>query len=164
MAVHRSALLQGLLNNHTQPFVLEFVQVTQSGVGNTNVNRGPDAPQGARSQQSIFPAAGSIATARPQWVVPSRTFTPHPTIRSPYRNHCTDMLTFIPESSAPEPTTLPGFDAQVGGPSEVDEGTGPMSSLPSVLNELRVGETRVDFLFGPRLRRLAQSRGKEYST
>ena len=44
---------------------------------------------------------------------------------------------------------LSGFDAQVGGPAEVGQGTWTHVFSARLLNELRVSETRTNFLFAP---------------
>ena len=45
------------------------------------------------------------------------------------------------------PTTLPGFDAQAYGPSELGGGTWTHVFTPNLLNEFRVSETRLNFQF-----------------
>src|SRR5215469_3622871 len=45
------------------------------------------------------------------------------------------------------PTTLPGFDAQAGGPSELGGGTWTHVFTPNLLNEFRASETRINFQF-----------------
>ena len=45
------------------------------------------------------------------------------------------------------PTTLPGFDSQAGGPSELGGGTWTHVFTPNLLNEFRASETRINFQF-----------------
>jgi outer membrane receptor protein involved in Fe transport len=47
------------------------------------------------------------------------------------------------------PTALPGFDTMQGGPSELGQGAWTHIFSPAILNEFRVAETRISFLFGP---------------
>jgi len=44
---------------------------------------------------------------------------------------------------------LPGFDAEVGGPAELGEGTWTHIFNAKLLNEFRASETRINFLFAP---------------
>ena len=46
-------------------------------------------------------------------------------------------------------SALPGFDSNQGGPSEVGQGTWTHIFTPTLLNEFRVAETRISFLFAP---------------
>ena len=50
---------------------------------------------------------------------------------------------------------LPGFDGEVGGPSEIAQGTWTHILRPSLLNEARASETRITFLFAPTAETLA---------
>lgn len=45
------------------------------------------------------------------------------------------------------PTTLPGFDSEALGPSELGGGTWTHVFTPNLLNEFRASETRLDFVF-----------------
>lgn len=58
------------------------------------------------------------------------------------------------------PTTLPGFDAAAGGPSELAGGTWTHIFTPNLLNEFRVSETRINFQFYPRNDTLANPAAK----
>src|SRR3979411_1016157 len=58
------------------------------------------------------------------------------------------------------PSGLPGFDAEVGGPAEVAQGTWTHVFTPRMLNELRASETRVNFLFQPTPETLANPLSK----
>jgi outer membrane receptor protein involved in Fe transport len=55
---------------------------------------------------------------------------------------------------------LPGFDAEVGGPAEVGQGSWTHIFSPQVLNEFRASETRTNALFQP----TAQTRANPLST
>lgn len=46
-------------------------------------------------------------------------------------------------------SALPGFDTQVGGPSELGAGTWTHVFGSNIVNELRASETRINFLFAP---------------
>ncbi len=52
-------------------------------------------------------------------------------------------------------TALPGFDSDQGGPSELGQGAWTHVFSPSFLNEFRVAETRLSFLFAPTAEALA---------
>jgi len=58
---------------------------------------------------------------------------------------------------------LPGFDAEVGGPAEVAQGSWTHVFSPHVLNELRASETRVSFLFQPTPETLANPLAKAFN-
>ena len=58
---------------------------------------------------------------------------------------------------------LPGFDAEVGGPAEIAQGTWTHLFSPRMLNELRASETRVNFLFQPTPETLANPLSKNYN-
>jgi outer membrane receptor protein involved in Fe transport len=58
---------------------------------------------------------------------------------------------------------LPGFDAEVGGPSEVAQGTWTHVFSARLLNELRASETRVNFLFQPTPETVANPLSKNYN-
>lgn len=51
--------------------------------------------------------------------------------------------------------SLPGFDTQQGGPSELGQGSWTHIFSPSFLNEFRVAETRISFAFSPTAESLA---------
>ena len=51
--------------------------------------------------------------------------------------------------------SLPGFDTYQGGPSELGQGTWTHIFSQSLLNEFRVAETRISFLFAPTAQTLA---------
>src|SRR5215469_7885737 len=67
-------------------------------------------------------------------------------------------------SSAPyfglNPTTLPGFDSQAYGPSELGGGTWTHIFTPNLVNEFRVSEVRINFQFGPTSQTLANPAAK----
>ena len=58
---------------------------------------------------------------------------------------------------------LPGFDAEVGGPAEVAQGTWTHVFTPRLLNEFRASETRVNFLFQPTPDAKANPLSKNYN-
>jgi hypothetical protein len=58
------------------------------------------------------------------------------------------------------PTTLPGFDAQAYGPSELGGGTWTHIFTPNLVNEFRVSEIRINFQFGPTSDTLANPAAK----
>jgi outer membrane receptor protein involved in Fe transport len=152
------ALLQGLLNNGSY---LNSYQVTQSGVGKYNIRSRPGCPGGCQITTALF-SRPPVPAQQPdtQWLF-RVDFIPHPNDTFTYR-YLHDRLTFIPDFAL-NPTTLPGFDSEVGGPSEVAEGTWTHVFSPTVLNELRAGETRIDFLFAPTPETLANPEAKIFN-
>lgn len=58
------------------------------------------------------------------------------------------------------PTTLPGFDAAAGGPSELGGGTWTHIFTGNLVNEFRASETRINFQFYPRSETLANPTAK----
>jgi hypothetical protein len=58
---------------------------------------------------------------------------------------------------------LPGFDAEVGGPAEVGQGTWTHVFSAHLLNEFRASETRVNFLFKPTPETLSNPLSKNYN-
>src|SRR5215469_6790630 len=58
------------------------------------------------------------------------------------------------------PTTLPGFDTQAYGPSELGGGTWTHVFTPNLVNEFRVSEVRLNFQFGPTADTLANPTAK----
>ncbi|MDE1176767.1 MAG: carboxypeptidase regulatory-like domain-containing protein [Edaphobacter sp.] len=58
------------------------------------------------------------------------------------------------------PTSLPGFDAAAGGPSELGGGTWTHIFSPNLVNEFRASETRINFQFYPTAETLANPAAK----
>jgi outer membrane receptor protein involved in Fe transport len=73
-----------------------------------------------------------------------------------------DRANFDPDLSL-NTSGLPGFDGEVGGPAEVGQGTWTHVFSPRMLNELRVSETRVSFLFQATPETLANPLSQNYN-
>jgi outer membrane receptor protein involved in Fe transport len=73
-----------------------------------------------------------------------------------------DRANFDPDLSL-NTSGLPGFDGEVGGPSEVGQGTWTHVFSPRMLNEFRASETRVNFLFKPTPETVANPLAKDYN-
>ncbi|HEX3968974.1 MAG TPA: TonB-dependent receptor [Edaphobacter sp.] len=58
---------------------------------------------------------------------------------------------------------LPGFDVEVGGPSDVGQGTWTHIFSAHLINEFRASETRVNFLFQPTPETLANPLSKKFN-
>ena len=58
---------------------------------------------------------------------------------------------------------LPGFDGQVGGPTELGQGTWTHIFTPNLLNEFRVSEVRLNTQFAPTAQTLANPLAKSYN-
>jgi outer membrane receptor protein involved in Fe transport len=58
---------------------------------------------------------------------------------------------------------LPGFDGQVGGPSELGEGTWTHVFSPNLINELRASEVRLSSQFSPTPQTLANPLSRSYN-
>lgn len=59
-----------------------------------------------------------------------------------------DRSSLTPDFFA-NPTALPGFETEQGGPSELGQGSWTHIFSPTVVNEFRAAETRLSFLFSP---------------
>lgn len=73
-----------------------------------------------------------------------------------------DHLTLTPDLGQ-NPTTLPGFDGQQGGPSELASANWTHIFTPTLLNEFRVSMTRINFLFQPTPETVANPLAKAYN-
>jgi len=73
-----------------------------------------------------------------------------------------DRANFNPDLSL-NTSGLPGFDGEVGGPSDVGIGTWTHVFGPRLLNEFRASETRVNFLFQATPETLANPLSKNYN-
>lgn len=74
-------------------------------------------------------------------------FTPRPQ-DSFYARYLHDRQSLTPDFFT-NGSALPGFDTYQGGPGEVGQGGWTHVFSPSLLNEFRVAETRISFLFAP---------------
>jgi hypothetical protein len=70
-----------------------------------------------------------------------------------------DRTSFAPYFGL-NPTTLPGFDSEQHGPSELGGGTWTHVFTPNLLNEFRVSEIRINFQFGPTAQTIANPAAK----
>ena len=140
------ALLDQYLSNGS--YLTDFVSFPSNGVV-TNINVGVqnNCPTGCSVTTGYFQrptvAANSPET---QWMY-----------RVDFNPRAKDNFTFryLHDRSNTNPdfgnngSALPGFNTQVGGPSELGAGTWTHVFGPNLVNELRASETRINFLFGP---------------
>jgi hypothetical protein len=160
------ALLQTLLSNGSYLTdyqykaslgVVEEINVGQPTIGNPNA----------------CPAAGCVITTgyfqRPpvpqqapdtQWLY-RIDYIPHEKDTFTFR-YLHDRNNFVPDLGL-NTSGLPGFDGEVGGPSELASGNWTHVFSPKLLNELRGSETRIKFLFQAVPSALANPASKIYN-
>jgi hypothetical protein len=149
----QAALFQGYLNGGSYLSTTNFRRLP-------NLVGGVDTPVESLAVSSRAGCVGGCAITTSQF---QRNPTPlqQPDTQWMYR------IDFIPRSSDTfyvrylhdrsttnvyfglNPTTLPGFDAQAGGPAELGTGSWTHIFTPNLLNEFRASETRINFQFFP---------------
>lgn len=139
------ALLQGLLNNGS------YLTQYENNSGST-----PVESLSAGNQPSCAPGGCVVTTAnfeRPpvaqqapdtQWFY-RIDFTPREKDTFGFR-YLHDRNNFLPDLGL-NTSGLPGFDGEVGGPTELASGNWTHIFTSNLLNEFRVSETRISFLF-----------------
>ncbi|WP_213804338.1 carboxypeptidase regulatory-like domain-containing protein [Granulicella sp. dw_53] len=147
----QATLLQGYLNNGSYLDPANFRAIP-------NVARGVNTPLESIAVSSRPGCVGgcSITTASfqrnatplqspdTQWMY-RIDFIPR-TSDTFYVRYLHDRNTYTPYFGL-NPTTLPGFDTQVGGPSELGTGSWIHIFTPNLLNEFRASETRINSQF-----------------
>jgi outer membrane receptor protein involved in Fe transport len=141
------ALLQGLLNSGSY-----LGQYTVQGPGEV-LNAG----QPSTGNPNVCPATGCLVSTamfeRPP--VPQKEPDTQYMVRGDYipRQQDTIAIRYLHDNSTFTPdlslntSGLPGFDGEVGGPSQLAFGNWTHIFSPSLLNEFRVSMTRINFLF-----------------
>lgn len=152
------ALLQGLLNNGS--YLTQYSNVGESEV----INAGP---------QNGCPASGCLITTANFQRPPVSQQQPdtqylvrldfNPSQRDSFAGRFLhDNSNFTPDLGL-NTSGLPGFDGQVGGPAALSIGTWTHVFAPTLLNELRVSSTRINFLFAPTPQTVANPLSKNYN-
>ena len=132
----------------------------QSGTENLPVSAQPGCPSGCSISTSTFNRLPTPAqNPETQWTY-RVDFTP--------RSADTFSVRYLHDRglSAPfrslNPTTLPGFDAFAGGPTELGGGNWVHVFTPNLLNEFRASEVRLNFQFAPDATALKNPAAKLY--
>jgi Carboxypeptidase regulatory-like domain len=152
------ALLQGLLNSGS--YLTSYQEV---GSGAAQKVSGANCPNGVSCSvtEGLFQRP-PVAQQQPdtQWMyridyipVSNDTFT--------FR-YLHDRENFTPDLGL-NTSGLPGFDGQVGGPTELGQGTWTHVFTPNLINEFRASEVRLNTQFAPTAQTLANPLAKIYS-
>jgi outer membrane receptor protein involved in Fe transport len=138
------ALLQSLLANGS--YLTQYQQKTTTPVETINAGNQPGCPVGGCIINTANFQRPPIAQQSPdtQWFY-RIDFTPREKDTLGFR-YLHDRNNFLPDLDL-NTSGLPGFDGQVGGPTELASGNWTHVLTPSLLNELRASETRISFTF-----------------
>jgi hypothetical protein len=160
------ALLQTLLSDGSYLTQYQY-KATLGVVEEINVG------QPAIGNGGVCPASGCVITTgfyqRPpvpqqspdtQWLY-RIDYIPHEKDTFTFR-YLHDRNNFVPDLGL-NTSGLPGFDGEVGGPSELASGNWTHVFSPRLLNEVRASETRIDFLFQALPSALANPASKIYN-
>ena len=142
----RATVLQGYLNNGSYLSSSNF-RVISTGTASYAISPQPGCTLGcsittARFQRNATP----LQSPETQWMY-RLDFIPRPSDTF-YMRYLHDRSTTNPYFGL-NPTTLPGFDAQAGGPSELGTGSWTHIFTSNLVNEFRASETRINFQFSP---------------
>ena len=139
------ALLQGLLNNGS------YLTQYKNNSGSTpvellNAGNQPGCPVGGCIVTTANFERPPVAQQAPdtQWFY-RIDFTPREKDTFGFR-YLHDRNNFLPDLGL-NTSGLPGFDGEVGGPTELASGNWTHVFSSNLLNEFRVSETRISFLF-----------------
>ena len=139
------ALLQGLLNNGS------YLTQYQNNSGSTpveslNAGNQPGCPLGGCVVTTAYFERPPVAQQAPdtQWFY-RIDFTPREKDTFGFR-YLHDRNNFLPDLGL-NTSGLPGFDGEVGGPTELASANWTHVFTSNLLNEFRVSETRISFLF-----------------
>ncbi|RSL16981.1 TonB-dependent receptor-like protein [Edaphobacter aggregans] len=152
------ALLQGLLNNGS--YLTSFA-LLQDNVRPLQVSAAGGCPGGCTVQTAFFQRP-PVSQEEPdtQWMY-RIDFIPRSADTFTFR-YMHDRSNFTPDLGL-NTSGLPGFDGEVGGPSELAQGTWTHVFTPNLLNEFRGSEVRLDALFTPTPETLANPLAKIYN-
>jgi hypothetical protein len=144
--------LQGYLNNGSYLNAANF-NVIQANTSAISISPRSGCPNGCTISTGRFQRRATALNApETQWMY-RIDFIPHASDTFNFRYLHDRGLT--DPYFALNPTTLPGFDAAAGGPSELGGGTWTHIFTPNLLNEFRASETRINFQFYPKADTLA---------
>ncbi len=154
------AILQGLLNNGSY---LNTFTLLQDNVRPLQVSAAGGCRTGATcTVQTGFFQRPPVAQQEPdtQWMY-RIDFIPRSADTFTFR-YLHDRSNFTPDLGL-NTSGLPGFDGEVGGPSELAQGTWTHVFTPNLLNEFRASEVRLDAEFVPTPETLANPLAKLYN-
>jgi hypothetical protein len=144
------ALLQSLLSNgsylNQYQYKASLGVVEEINVGQPAIGNGGACPASGCVITTGFYQRPPIPLQQPdtQWLY-RIDFIPHEKDTFSFR-YLHDRNNAVPDLGL-NTSGLPGFDGEVGGPSELASGNWTHVFSPRLLNELRGSETRIDFLF-----------------
>lgn len=154
------ALLQGLLNSGSYLTSYTLIQDNVKSLGVSAAN----CPGGttACSVATAFFQRPPVSQQSPdtQWMY-RIDFTPRSGDTFTFR-YLHDRSNFTPDLGL-NTSGLPGFDGEVGGPTELGQGTWTHVFTPNLLNEFRVSEVRLNTQFKPTAETLANPLAKNYN-
>jgi outer membrane receptor protein involved in Fe transport len=154
------ALLQGLLNNGS--YLKTYTEVSSDG-GTLNVSASncPNGVSPCNVTLGVFQRP-PVAQQEPdtQWMY-RIDFIPEASDTFTYR-YLHDRESFTPDLGL-NTSGLPGFDGEVGGPTELAEGSWTHVLTPHLLNEFRASEVRLSSLFSPTPETLANPEAQVFN-
>jgi len=157
-AMTQVALLQGLLNSGS--YLNSYTRVGSA----TSINvSATNCPGGVACKVTMAQfQRPPVAQQEPdtQWMY-RLDFIPRPSDTFTFR-YLHDRETGTPDLAL-NTSGLPGFDDQVGGPTELGQGTWTHVLTPNLINELRIGEVRLNTQFSPTPQTLANPLAKNYN-
>jgi Carboxypeptidase regulatory-like domain/TonB-dependent Receptor Plug Domain len=160
------ALLQSLLDNGSYLAQYQYKAslgvVEQINVGQPTIGNGGACPASGCVITTGFYQRPPVPQQAPdtQWLY-RIDFIPHEKDTFTFR-YLHDRNNFVPDLSL-NTSGIPGFDGEVGGPSELASGNWTHVFSLKLLNEFRVSETRIKFLFQPVPSALANPASKIYN-
>ncbi len=152
------ALLQGLLNNGSY-----LTAYTNVGASSSLKVSGPNCPGGvACTVTTALFQRPPVSQKEPdtQWMY-RVDFIPRSGDTFTFR-YLHDRESFTPDLGL-NSSGLPGFDGQVGGPTELGQGTWTHVFTSNLINEFRVSEVRLNTQFAPTPETLANPLAKIYN-
>jgi Carboxypeptidase regulatory-like domain/TonB-dependent Receptor Plug Domain len=144
------ALLQTLLNDGSYLTQYQYKAslgvVEDINVGQPSIGNGGACPAGGCDITTGYFQRPPVPQQSPdtQWLY-RIDFIPHDKDTFTFR-YLHDRSNFTPDLGLND-SGLPGFDGEVGGPVELASGNWTHVFSPKLLNEFRVSETRINFLF-----------------
>ena len=160
------ALLQTLLNNGSYLTQYQYKAslgvVEDINVGQPSIGNGAACPENGCDITTGYFQRPPVPQQSPdtQWLY-RIDYIPHQKDTFTFR-YLHDRSNFTPDLNLND-SGLPGFDGEVGGPSELASGNWTHVFSPKLLNELRGSETRIKFLFQALPSALANPASKLYT-
>ena len=152
------ALLQGLLNGGS--YLQSYTQLNTATAQRVSAANCPGGVACTVTMGVFQRPPVSQQEPDTQWMY-RVDFNPRSSDTFSYR-YLHDRANFTPDLSL-NTSGLPGFDGEVGGPTELAEGTWTHIFTPNLLNEFRVSEVRLSALFTPTAETLANPLSKSFN-